>query len=146
MDRSAYIKQACRLLFPSANLPSFRFLPSNQSFLYTHTQGPPLYTLYTRIHSSKMSSAFFSLVLLLPALVSAASNTSSPCLTGTCSYQLQNTTSPHGVAGGSVFLVSLFPYAFSPHQVTYHIFHNTERRRQRNLGSDRGCRMVHPGL
>lgn len=52
------------------------------------------------------SSAFFALALLLPAVVSAANDWKTPCLNGTCSYDLHNGTAAHGVAGGSVYLVS----------------------------------------
>ena len=86
--------------------------------LYQHTPLNPLSTalvLVANLHqlldfeSLKMpstSAAFFSLALLLPSIVSAANDWTKPCHDGTCAYDLHNSTSPHGVAGGSLFLVS----------------------------------------
>ena len=85
--------------------------------LYQHTPLNPLSTalvLVADLHqlldfgSLKMpstSAAFFSLALLLPCIVSAANDWTKPCHDGTCAYDLHNHTSPHGVAGGSLYLV-----------------------------------------
>ena len=52
-----------------------------------------------------MRSFLYSLVLLLPAVAHAANDWSKPCLSGSCSYDVKNTTSPQGSPAGTLHIV-----------------------------------------
>ena len=59
-----------------------------------------------------MPSFLFSLALLLPAVVNAANDWNAPCLQGSCSFDLHNSTSPHGGAAGSIYIVRFLSHSF----------------------------------
>ena len=85
-----------------------------------------------------ISPSSLSFVLLLSKLALAANNWNEPCLSGECSYDLNNSTS-HGTARGSLYIVSGF-YRFLVSVLT----EPSEWLDQRHLRLDHGCRLDGP--
>lgn len=68
------------------------------------------------------SSKFFALCLLLPAVASAANDWNTPCTSGSCSYDLHNSSSTSGhSAGGSLWIVRLHFHTFSGYNLTSYL-------------------------